>query len=135
VSDLGGFAKKMKAKAKAVSPNLNANIKRLVALIAQTVIIATPVKTGHARANWQVGIEDEPVDELDEEDKSGQSTLNAAKAKVAGRAPGQTIFVTNNVPYIAALNDGSSAQAPAQFVEKAIDTAVRAFGNMKVVDK
>ena len=30
-------------------------------------------------------------------------------------------YITNNVPYINKLNDGHSSQAPAHFVEAAID--------------
>jgi len=51
---------------------------------------ATPVKTGHARDGWQVEY-------------------------VNGKA-----IITNDVPYIKELNEGTSAQAPAFFIEKVV---------------
>jgi hypothetical protein len=48
----------------------------------------TPVDTGHAAAGWEI------------------------------KADGKNILVTNDVPYIDFLNQGTSKQAPAYFVEK-----------------
>lgn len=48
-----------------------------------------------------------------------QPTIDAAEIELAAKQPGQTIFITNNVPYIQQLNDGSSSQAPAGFVDRA----------------
>jgi hypothetical protein len=36
-----------------------------------------------------------------------------------------SLFVTNNVPYIVPLNNGSSKQAGAGFVERGIERAIR----------
>ena len=41
------------------------------------------------------------------------------------RLEGGNIFISNNVPYILALNDGTSRQSPAGFVQNAIQKAVR----------
>lgn len=88
----------------------------------------TPVDTGWARANWIPNIGRpsrlEPVG-------SRESVSNAAqKIGIAAVATGfvledREIHVSNNVPYIGALNNGSSAQAPSGFVEIAILKAVR----------
>lgn len=106
---------------------------RLASTILQAVVVSTPVDTGHARANWQVGIDFEPTDELAEEDKAGQATISKGKSKLAEKKPGQTIHLSNNVPYINKLNQGWSAQAPSGFIQKAVNQAIQAFRGWKIV--
>lgn len=90
-------------------------------------VFATPVKTGHARANWHPTIGTPNNGELDAEDRAGGATI-AAGARVLARYPKEgklpPIYVQNAVPYIEALNNGHSKQAPAGFVEKAVQAAV-----------
>ncbi len=88
--------------------------------VGERLVIATPVDTGFARANWRPSINapaEVPVSQLD---ATGAATI--AKITTVGRRAraGDTIFITNNAPYIGALNAGSSPQAEAKFVEKAI---------------
>lgn len=59
------------------------------------LISATPVDTGVARNGWQMS-------------KNGRS-----------------VIVENQVPYIGILNDGTSKQAPAGFIEDEIDRVTR----------
>lgn len=79
---------------------------------------ATPVDTGFARANWVPSIGA----------PSAETSLGAQEAGIAAMigytASQGPAFVTNNVPYIGALNAGSSTQAPSGFVEQAIERAV-----------
>jgi len=85
----------------------------------------TPVDTGWARANWvpAIGRAFEGV--------AGSRTNVSSGAQSAGQASLLSyriamgpIYVSNNVPYILALNDGHSPQAAAHFIERAIDKAV-----------
>jgi hypothetical protein len=104
---------------------------RKVALVAnQTVIMATPVDTGRARANWQVSIDTEIDSEVDSTDAQGAMSRNAET--IRGYRNG-SIILQNNVAYIGALNNGSSAQAPSGFVERALQTAASAVQKSKVV--
>ena len=79
---------------------------------------ATPVKTGYARGNWQVGIGSAPATEV------GLRNLTSMLASAAGRLAQlkkpQPVFIANNVEYIGKLNAGSSRKAPSGFVEAAI---------------
>lgn len=92
----------------------------------------TPVNTGWARVNWIPAI-GKPVTEPDgERPPDGVPTQAGSKAlsglaEVAARyrLSQGPIFITNNVPYILKLNDGSSSQAPAGFVQAAILEAVQ----------
>lgn len=47
-------------------------------------------------------------------------TFQAGLAVIKTKQPGQALFITNNVPYINELNQGSSSQAPAGFVDRAV---------------
>jgi len=100
-------------------------LKRKAALqILASVTLATPVDTGRARGNWTVSIGAPDSSASETKDRSGGATI-AKGSTVASRAlPNETIFITNNLPYIVSLNDGSSRQAPAKFVERAVQAGI-----------
>lgn len=140
------FSRRIRIRADNVPREVN-RIVRQVALIAdQTLVLATPVDTGRARSNWLVSLEApreseiEPYNPLPEgtdpakfgESGNARSAINQARDQIGRRKPGQTIYITNNVPYIQRLNDGFSAQAPAMFVEIAIQQAVAAVRNARL---
>lgn len=106
-------------------------IIRLSLEVTANLIEATPVDLGWARANWVPSITQayeanvgQPNDAADI--SAARRRQTEGRAALAGykltRGP---IFVTNNVPYIQKLNEGSSQQAPAGFVQMAIQTAVK----------
>jgi hypothetical protein len=85
----------------------------------------TPVDTGWAANNW-IPAQGQPArgtvgtpQELD---------ATAATQALASIEPGsltsRPTFISNNVPYIARLNAGSSRQAPAGFVDKIVQDEV-----------
>lgn len=87
----------------------------------------TPIDTEHARSNWVPSI-GTPYTGI-----SGSRKSVSYAAQSAGVAAVQryrieqgSLFLANNVPYLAYLDQGSSQQAPAGFVEKAINAAVAA---------
>jgi hypothetical protein len=105
---------------------------REVALAAhQAVVMATPVDTGRARANWEVSI-NRPVT-THTEGTNYVGTLGAGAATIATRRNSQSIHISNNVPYIGELNRGSSAQAPANFVQRAVQAAAAKVGSARVI--
>lgn len=122
-------------RVKVVVRDLEKFTERLVQRIALNVVANlqedTPVDTGWARANWipQIGAPFSGTAGSREQAEAGQldtATQQVGIAKVAtGYRLGPPIFVTNNVPYIERLNEGSSSQAPAAFVQAAIFRAVR----------
>lgn len=96
------------------------------------LIETTPVDTGWARANWVPAITQSFDRDLGGVEPTSQGATAAAQQQQAaiGRVvTGYTlargrVFVTNNVPYIVSLNDGSSTKAPSGFVQNAIEKAV-----------
>ncbi len=121
---------------KAIVRSLNRLTARVVTKITLDVtanlVETTPVDTGWARANWvpsigQPAIKDLPRDRPDDsqvvagavtEQQGATAKLLAYTLKMG------KVFVTNNVPYITELNDGSSKKAPTGFVQQAIAKAV-----------
>lgn len=89
--------------------------KRLAIELLSRVVKKTPVDTGRARGNWQLGIDVVPLEVLEDVDKSGGSTITKGLSALKDlRGPGfQTIFLSNNLAYIEALEEGHSQnQAP-----------------------
>lgn len=108
---------------------------KVIALDAVANLVEdTPRKTGWARANWipSIGVSSALDGTAPAQDDSGQIAARA-QARESGIAQIVTsytlgagrIFITNGVPYLPALNDGTSSQAPAGFVQAAILRAVR----------
>jgi len=99
-----------------------------IALVTQKITIdihadivrGTPVDTGHARANWQIGIGSWPTTTLAAKDKQPLGSDPAIKPDVATIDGEKVIYVTNALPYIGVLEDGSSKQAPVGFVGLAV---------------
>lgn len=73
----------------------------------------TPVDTGRAKSNWHIEtntINAQIVEPGHTEDPN---------AKTMSVKVNDTIYISNNLPYIRRLNEGYSKQAPALFVEAA----------------
>ncbi len=100
----------------------NLGIKILIPLIVQT-----PVDTGRAKANWIV-TQDTPTD--DQKDAPSSPSSATASAMVDGTREIQKTtaysktYIQNNLPYIEALNDGHSKQAPTKFVDIIVEKAI-----------
>ena len=81
---------------------------------ASRLIRRTPVDKGRARGNWNVAIGE--MDRSHDEsilDPQGAEALRMAQATILGEfRAGQTLFVTNSLPYVPELDRGHSKQAP-----------------------
>ncbi|MCY1553030.1 hypothetical protein D9M68_894720 [compost metagenome] len=95
----------------------------------QDLAYKTPVDTSNALSNWQLTLDSPATDEIkpyfpghmgSTQRASAAQTVNEARSRLGAKKPGQPIYITNNVPYIEQLNNGSSKQAPAGFVERSI---------------
>lgn len=112
---------------------LGEHLERVVAGVAADigravtgrVADATPVDTTHAKTNWipSVGTPHEGVAGSKEDPSSVEQSVGLAQLQSYRLEQGD-IFVTDDVDYIERLNEGSSDQAPAGFVEAAIEEAL-----------
>lgn len=110
-------------------------VQRVTLRITANLQEDTPVDTGWARSNWVPSIGD-PFRGL-AGSKNGDITLidpspsETGKADVAAnyKLTMGAVYISNNVPYILALNEGHSGQAPRAFVQadilKALNSEIR----------
>ena len=120
------FARRILRRARQVEIGGLEALRATAVVVNQTVVLTTPVKFGHARANWQIGIDTSITEEIDENDISGAATISRNNGTIRSSTPQKIIVLSNNVPYIQQLNEGSSSQAPAMFVQIAILQAITA---------
>lgn len=105
---------------------LQKEIKIIALDINEGLIDKTPVDTGWAKANWipSIGTPFEgPVGARDSFDTGEQELGMAAVASQYQLSDGP-VFITNNVPYIEALNAGHSPDAPAGYIEAIVNHVV-----------
>jgi hypothetical protein len=143
-SEINEFVKRIAIRVKQVQDNTAKIVRKAALAIDQTLVLATPVNTGRARSNWLVSINVPNNDAISPYSagvagSTGSQNAQAAIAQgtqvIGSYKPGDTaIFITNNLPYISALNDGSSKQAPAHFIEQSIQTAVKAVNGAKLLE-
>lgn len=92
-------------------------VVRKTALELQSQMIqASPVDTGRFRANWQCGIGAVNQTTTNRAGKVGYAALGRTSEALQGWKPGQTIYLTNSLPYAKRLENGWSKQAPAGIV-------------------
>jgi hypothetical protein len=120
----------------------NALAVRAAQAITDDLAVITPADVGDALSNWQVTLNAPAAKVVPAYAPSPKGSVvhgqwvhkvppaltvaaNApqviarAKAVLAAKRPGEPIFITNNAEYITELNQGSSTQAPADFVGRA----------------
>lgn len=129
-SDLKKFSEKIDVRLELV-------VKKVAIEIHDDIVVRTPVDTGRARASWNIGLGDADLSVADENfgkkstdgsarEANGQKALSAAKSKqsvIENVQPYQDVFITNNLPYIKRLEEGSSKQAPSGMVALALANA------------
>jgi len=99
---------------KVIKP-LEAKVRKTALGLYADLKILTPVDTGRARSNWHLDIGAPTVKLLE---PGGDLDPNTS-----GYTIQKTIFISNNLPYIRRLNEGHSQQAPAGFVDDAVNNA------------
>lgn len=120
----------------ALGKTVSVSVRQLQLRAFQALTSATPVDTGFARAGWSPSVgapdpgpEDRPSDpQVASAQASALFAAHAAAAQAIARSGanlrGQPVFLVNPVRYLEFLNQGTSAQAPAMFVERALATAL-----------
>lgn len=120
----------IKAIVQALDKTTEAVVIRLGLNITANLVETTPVDTGWARANWVPSIgASKRTPEVRQPTSAlvqGQAALQAAgqAGLLSYKIGAGSVFISNNVPYIGRLNDGSSTQAPTGFIQAAIRRGV-----------
>lgn len=109
--------------------DLDQQTRKYAISVNNNLVLSTPRKTGRAKGDWQVNFDTASGGNTEILDPTGQQTINRNTGEIVSfNGNYKDIYIENNLPYIGKLNDGSSTQAPAGFVESAIRAADVAFG-------
>lgn len=88
----------------------------------------TPIDTGWASSNWIPSIAEPILSTAGSSMSIDNNSQEAGIASLLTWSPEKgDIWIVNNVPYIVILNEGHSTQAPAGFVERSIEEALKKF--------
>jgi len=123
--DIQKFAQKCGANADLVT-------RKVVLDIGRSLVEKTPVGNpdlwqnpdnkpkgyvgGHARANWSHSIGALVNQEFKEIDATGGASIDRIISSVPIKAAGKVHYIQNSLPYMQALEDGHSTQAPVGMV-------------------
>jgi len=92
-------------------------VVRRTALELQTSMVQlSPVDTGRFRNNWNCGIGVVVQTTTETTDREGTGALGRTAEALGSWKPGQTIYLTNSLPYAKPLEYGHSSQAPSGMV-------------------
>lgn len=113
---------------KKIVTTVEKNVRGLVLEIHANLVdprTGTPRDTGWAANNWIVQLKTPYTGTVGSPEEVNAAFGETSLTKVLTWKSGDgAIYLSNNVPYITRLNQGSSQQAPAGFVEKAIQRAI-----------
>jgi len=131
------FKADLAAVAKQIDLNLATVVKKVTVEAFKSITELTPVDTGRARASWDVALgvpsdflppDIDPAKRGARKKKKKPSGMESSMSAVANAQEGkaydvvaridatQPVFITSNLPYIEALEEGHSKQAPAGMV-------------------
>lgn len=136
------MAKRFRRISDTIRTNSGKSPGKIAVRFIEAVAPITPVNTGKAVSNWRVSIN--PVSAVRPPYSTGvggstksacvQGAIDQARSFVESRSRARAFYASNTVPYIGKLNSGSSAQAPAGFVEKALNEAKRGIRSVEVLE-
>jgi hypothetical protein len=106
-SDIRRFINKSNA-------GLDKYAKAVVLNLDKSMVMKSPVDTGRFRANWNIGIGSVDSNTTDATDISGSVSIAKAAVELNSfKVNGQTIYITNSLPYAYRLEyEGWSSQSP-----------------------
>lgn len=139
---LESFSRRITLRADELGQSVDRIVRTAALVVDQVVVLATPVDTGRARSNWLVSVGVprggviEPYSPGNQlglgENANANGALQQARTAVLVRPEGVPIYIVNNVEYLPQLNNGSSQQAPANFVEIGVEQAIGAIQASRV---
>jgi Bacteriophage HK97-gp10, putative tail-component len=144
MNNMDSFARRIERLAVRVEGNVESAVRECASAVAKAVIEATPANTGKAKSNWTAQLDAPASTERDAyspgvggstSELNGQAAINLALQVIQRYRADQnrSINITNNLPYISALNDGHSKQAPAEFVRMAVFSGLSTVQKAKVL--
>lgn len=107
-----GFAADLRVLCERAGDKADLVVRKLALDIGGTLIDMSPVDTGRFKNNWVTSVGYRSVAAVGSANGGGDGAIYMLKDVVRQWRPGQTIFITNNLPYARRLEYGHSKQAP-----------------------
>lgn len=117
---MANLGDQLKAFAEKTKADMETVVRKTAFSLGESMVVMSPVRSGRFRGNWQYGTDAINTSISGADDKSGRTSLNRIQAGVRGWVPGQTMYLTNSLPYAQRLESGWSGQAPAGMVKVTI---------------
>ena len=104
-------------------------VRALILGLYRDVILATPVDTGRARSNWMLSIDTPNRGTVNADDSGAKKNQHSGRskamtmvgdAKLRNMGKASRVYISNSLPYIKALEEGHSPQAPNGMLETAL---------------
>lgn len=122
-----GFAADLRKLCEAAGDKAELVVRKAALDLGGQMVERSPVDSGRFKSNWMTGIGATlDASTTDTTDKSGTPSLGRMQQKLASWKPGQTIWITNSLPYAQRLENGWSQQAPAGMVRLAVQNLEQA---------
>jgi len=121
-----GFAADLKRLCDAAGDKAELVVRKAALGLGGQMVDRSPVDTGRFKSNWMTGIGAMDSSTTTAADRSGQASRTKLQAQIAVWKPGQTIWITNNMPYAYRLENGYSKQAPGGMVRLAVQNYAQA---------
>jgi hypothetical protein len=119
-ADVRSFNAKINAFAATVPKHANGIKAKLAMQLLERIVLMTPVDTGRARANWVAALDDPFIGIVTKNSKGGQGAISRGVRIIERVTGGQSIWISNNLPYIERLEHGYSGQAPGGMIAIAL---------------
>lgn len=119
-----GFAADLNKLCKRAGDKAEMVVRKTALELQSGMIEMSPVDTGRFKGNWQCGI---GAMNADTSAAPGSDAEGRTQAVLAGWKPGQTIWLTNSLPYARRLENGWSKQAPAGVVRLTVQAYSQAL--------
>lgn len=119
-----GFAANLNALCQRAGDKAELVVRKTALELQSGMVEGSPVLSGRFKNNWQVGIGAVNTAANDAADATGAGAIARTAVKLGEWAPGQSIFLTNALPYAQRLETGWSKQAPSGVVR----LTVQAYG-------
>lgn len=120
----GEAAKNLRRIAENIVENVNIAKINAAGEGIDVAIYATRVDTEHARSNWQGTVGSPAKGVLGKREyganRGGAAALSQSRSAMSSAQPGQPVYITNNVPYIVALDLGSPTNSADQMTSRAV---------------
>ena len=108
---MGTFALQLQEFVDLAKANTETVVKKIGIEVLTGVVLKSPVDTGRFRANWVVGF-DAVGKTSQATDKGGTQAIRRGTNEIMRVKLGETIWISNSLPYARRLEYGWSGQAP-----------------------